>query len=160
MFGLHFKDMVEPSDCILKLPNFLIHTANVVKKFLTLRVLHSDYKQKYSYDSETLLIVVDGTLHGYDRVHFLFLNCLLQPEIGVVHVIDPLLKFIEVHRDLDHIDTDVVPLPKLGLIDLIIQVCCDDIADLLMIPLTQQGFLLYGQYNVLIFQNLRNVCRL
>ena len=39
MFGLHFKDMVEPSDSILELPNLLIHTTNVVKKFLTLCIL-------------------------------------------------------------------------------------------------------------------------
>jgi hypothetical protein len=37
---------------------------------------------------------------------------------------------------------------------------CDNLADLLMIPLTQQGFLLNGQYDILIFQNLCNVCGL
>jgi hypothetical protein len=66
MLGLHFKDMVEPSDCILELPNLLIHTTNVVKKFLTLSVLQGGYKQKYSYDSEALFIVIDGALHGYN----------------------------------------------------------------------------------------------
>ncbi len=39
MFRLHFEDMVEPSDCILELPDLLIHTTNVVKKFLALCVL-------------------------------------------------------------------------------------------------------------------------
>ena len=157
MLGLHFKDMVEPSDCILELPNLLIHTTNVVKKFLTLSVLQGGYKQKYSYDSEALFIVIDGALHGYNWVNLLFLNGLLQPEVRVIHVIDAFLKLIEVHGDLDHVDADVVPLPQLGLIDLVIQVCCDNLADLLMIPLTQQSFLLNGQYNVLIFQNLCDV---
>jgi len=160
MFRLHFKDMVEPSDCILELPYLLIHTTNIVKKFLTLCVLQRGYKQKYSYDSETLLIVIDGTLHGYNRVDLLFLYGFLKPEVGVIHVVDAFLKFIEVHGDLDHVDADVVPLPQLGLIDLIIQVRCDNLADLLMIPLTQQSFFLNGQYDVLIFQNLCNVCGL
>jgi len=115
------------------------------------------YKQKYSYDSETLLIVINGALHGYNRVDLLFLYGLLQPEVGVIHVVDSFLKLIEVHGDLDHVDADVVPLPQLGLIDLVIQVRRDYLADFLMIPLTQQGFLLNGQYDVLIFQNLCDV---
>ena len=43
MFWLYFKDMMEPSDSILELPNLLIHATNVVKKFLALCVLHGGY---------------------------------------------------------------------------------------------------------------------
>ena len=161
MFWLYFKNMMEPSDSIFELPNLLIHATNVVKKLFTLSVLHGGWLvQKFSYDSETLLIVVDGALHGYDRVDLLFLYGLLEPEVGVVHVVDAFLEFIEVHGDLNHVDAYVVPLPQLGLIDLVIQVRCDDLADLLVIPLTQQGFLLNGQYDVLIFQDLCDVCGL
>jgi hypothetical protein len=113
--------------------------------------------QKNSYNSETLLIVIDGALHGYDRVDLLFLYGLLQPEVRVVHVVDAFLKLIKVHGDLYHVDADAVPLSQLGLIDLVIQVRGDDLANLLMIPLTQQGFLLNSQYDVLIFQNLCDV---
>ena len=43
MFWLYFKDMVEPSDSILELSDLLIHATNVVKKFLTLCVLHGGW---------------------------------------------------------------------------------------------------------------------
>lgn len=143
--------MIKPSNSVFIPSNLFITASNVVEQLLAL-----------SIDSETLLIVVDSSFNGHNRSNFLFLYSFLKPEVRVIHVIDSFLELIEVHGDLNHIDTDIIMSwgCKLDLFNLIFQMYQYDIGNLLMITLTQHCLFFLSQLEVLIFKDFCNIRRL
>ena len=77
--------------------------------------------RKMTYNSESLFVIINGSLNRDHRLISLFLDRFLKPEIWVVHIIVSLLQLVEIHGHLNHVDAYLISRPIFILFNLILK---------------------------------------